>query len=47
MIIFQEDGTGISEADRGAIVRFREAKGIFGIVTGRDMTACEFVLEKG
>ena len=43
--LFQEDGTGISQADRDAISKFRTQGGIFGIVTGRDLTACAFVLK--
>ena len=42
------DGTinyrGVSEADRNAIKRFREAGNKFGIVTGRDLEAARWIL---
>lgn len=43
--LFQENGIGVSQADRDAIIKFRTQGGKFGIVTGRDLTASYEVLE--
>ncbi len=43
--LFQENGIGISCEDSNAIKRFRSNGGLFGIVTGRDLTASKFIIE--
>ena len=43
--LFQEDGTGVSQDDKDAIIKFRSYGGKFGIVTGRDMIASQKVLK--
>lgn len=43
--LFQENGIGVSDEDKAAIVEFRKGGGLFGIATGRDYTAAGEVFD--